>query len=304
MKKIAPPELEVVPVNPELPVEEQVALCKDAEFMIAPDNTPLKLLKACPQLKLFQLLSAGYDRMDLPAVLELGIRVANNGGSNAIPVAEQAVTLMLSVLHRVRRQWESTKARKWNDGFIGQDAYDLADRTVGIVGFGNIGRQVARMLRGWQTTFLYYDIVEFPPEVGRELKAKPTSLEELLRASDVITLHMPHTRRTHHMIGEREFSFMKPTAILVNTCRGGVVDEAALIKALREKRIAGAGLDVFEKEPPDPDNPLLHMDNVLYTPHFGFASAEVMPRSAAFAFQNMLRVLKGEEPLSLVRPEE
>jgi len=304
MREMAPAQIELVEVNAEAPLEEQIALCKDVDFMIAPDDTPMALLKACPKLKLMQLMSAGYDRMDLPAVLELGIKVANNGGSNAIAVAEQAVLLMLGILHRIRPQWKSLKARKWDGGWVGQGAYDLADKTVGIVGLGHIGKQVARMLRGWETTTLYHDILTFPRELERDLKVKRVPLDRLLKASDIVTLHVPHTRRTHHLIGEREISLMKPTAILINTCRGGVVDEPALIRALREKRIAAAGLDVFAREsPPDYDSPLFHMENVLYTPHFAYATAEVFPRATAFAYQNMLRVMRGEEPLSQVSPE-
>jgi len=175
---------------------------------------------------------------------------------------------------------------------------------VGIVGLGHIGKQVARMLRGWETTTLYHDVLTFPRELERDLKVKRVPLDKLLKASDIVTLHVPHTRQTHHLIGEREISLMKPTAILINTCRGGVVDEPALIGALKEKRIAAAGLDVFAREsPPDYDNPLFHMENVLYTPHFAYATAEVFPRATAFAYQNMLRVMRGEEPLSQVSPE-
>jgi phosphoglycerate dehydrogenase-like enzyme len=303
MKGMAPPEIELVLVNADAPIEEQIAICKDIDFMIAPDNTPMELVQACSKLKLFQLMSAGYNRMDLPAVLEMGVKVSNNGGSNAIAVAEQAMTLMLGVLHKIKPQWQSMDARKWDDGWVGQGAYDLTDRTVGIVGLGNIGKYVARMLRGWQTTTLYHDILEFPAELEQELNVTRVSLDELLRRSDVVTLHVPDTRLSHHMMGEREFSLMKPTAVLINTCRGGVVDEQALVKALKDGTIVAAGLDVFEQEdPPDYDNPLFHMDNVLATPHYAYAATEVFPRATTFAYENMQRVMRGEEPLAQVSP--
>ena len=303
MKQIAPPEIELVLVNADAPIEEQIAICKDIDFMIASDNTPMALVQACSKLKLFQLMSAGYNRMDLPAVLEMGVKVSNNGGSNAIAVAEQAMTLMLAVLHKVKPQWKSMDARKWDDGWVGQGAYDLTDRTVGIIGLGNIGKNVARMLRGWQTTTLYHDVLDFPPELEQELKVTRVSLDELLGRSDVVTLHVPDTRVSHHMMSEREFSLMKPTAILINTCRGGVVDESALVKALKNGTIVAAGLDVFEQEEPaDYDNPLFHMDNVLATPHFAYAATEVFPRATAFAYENMQRVMRGEEPLAQVSP--
>jgi len=303
MKQLAPPEIELVPVNADAPIEEQIATCKDIDFMIAPDNTPMGLVQACSKLKLFQLMSAGYNRMDLPAVLEMGVKVSNNGGSNAIAVAEQAMTLMLGVLHKIKPQWESINARKWDGGWVGQGAYDLTDRTVGIIGLGNIGKNVARMLRGWQTTTLYHDVLDFPSELEQELNVTRVSLDELLRRSDVVTLHVPDTRLSHHMMSEREFSLMKPSAVLINTCRGGVVDEPALVKALKNGTIVAAGLDVFEQEdPPDYDNPLFHMDNVLATPHYAYAATEVFPRATAFAYENMQRVMRGEEPLAQVSP--
>jgi phosphoglycerate dehydrogenase-like enzyme len=303
MKDMAPPEIELVPVNAKAPLKEQVALCKDAEFMIAPDNTPMELLKQCGKLKLFQLMSAGYDRMNVPAVLELGVKVSNNGGANAICVAEQAMSLMLGVMHKIRPQYDSIKARKWDAGWVGDGAYDMEYKTVGIVGLGHIGKNVARMLRGWKVTTLYCDILDFPPALEKELKVTKVPFEELLRRSDIVTLHIPHNRQTHHMVGERELKMMKRTAILINTCRGGVIDEKALIKALQNKTIAAAGLDVFEQEdPPDYSNPLFKMENVLYTPHYAYASAELFPRATQFAYDNMLRVLRGEEPLAQVTP--
>lgn len=300
---MAPPEIEMVPVDSSAPMQKQIELCKDVTFLIAPDNTPLELLRACPKLKLFQLMSAGYDRMDLPAVLELGIKVANNGGANAIAVAEQAIMLMLAIYHRIRPQYESLRAGKWDGGWVGQGAYDLAGKTVGIIGLGNIGKNVARRLRGWEVTTLYHDVVNFPASLESELKVQKVPLEVLLRESDIVTIHVPHNRTTHHMMGAKQFAMMKPTAIFINTCRGGVQDEKALIHALKTGQIRAAGIDVFEQEDPaDYDNPLFHMDNVLYTPHFAYAATEVFPRATKFAFENMMRVLKGQEPLAQVFP--
>lgn len=298
---LAPPEIEVVVMDGEASSEEKLAACRDADFLIASDRTPVEFMKACPKLKLLQFLSAGYDNLDVGGVQELGIKVATNGGANSISVAEHAITLMLAVLHRIRPQWESVRAGKWDDDWVGQGAYDLTGRTVGILGLGRIGKNVARRLRGWDVKTIYHDLLMFPEDLERELKVQRARRDDLFHTSDVITLHVPHTPVSYHLIDQYALSLMKPTAVLINTSRGPVVDEQALVRALREKRIAGAGLDVFEKEsPPDFDNPLFHMDNVIYTPHFGTAAAEVLPRGLKHAYGNMLRVLRGEEPLSRV----
>ena len=169
------------------------------------------------------------------------------------------------------------------------------------MGLGHIGREVARRLSGWDAELLYYDAVAAPAEVEERLGVRQTTLDELLRAADVVTLHVSLNPATRHLIGERELRLMKPSAILVNTCRGPVVDEEALCRALAAGWIAGAGLDVLEAEPARPDNPLLDMPNVLVTPHVGGSSVQRVRRATEFALANVERVLAGEPPLSLVR---
>ena len=184
-----------------------------------------------------------------------------------------------------------------------RDYTEITNKTIGIVGLGRVGKQVAKRLTGFETNTIYYDIVDMPDEVQRDLNAHPVAFEELLRESDIVSLHVPLTLRTRSMISDRELAMMKPTAYLVNACRGPVVDEKALHRALNNGLIAGAGLDVLEVEPTPVDNPLFDLDNVLITPHMAGASQETNLRAAEFAYSNIKLVLAGRPPESLVTPE-
>ena len=225
-------------------------------------------------------------------------------GPTPFPVAEHAIALMINVGKRMMLQWDSTtKNRQWRAGLYLNDLTELTEKTVGIVGLGRIGKQVAKRLTGFDTRTIYHDIVEMPWDVQRELKAEPVPFDDLLRESDIVTLHVPLTRRSRGMMSDREFGMMKPTAYLINTCRGSVVDEAALYRALKDGQISGAGLDVLEEEPTPPDNPLLDLDNVVITPHMATSSQESRLRTAVFAWGNIMRVLSGETAESLVTPQ-
>ena len=299
----APPEIEVTVVEPGLSDEEQARLCRDADAIIS-SNISTDMLKQCPNVKLIQTLSAGYDRLDLEAILEMGIPVANNGGANAIAVAEHSIALMINIGRRMMLQWESTtKQRNWRAALYFDDLSELTDKTVGIVGLGRIGKQVAKRLTGFDTHTIYHDIVEVPSDVQQELKAEPVPFDDLLRESDIVSMHVPLTRRTRGMMSDREFGMMKSTAFLINACRGPVVDEAALYRALKDGQIASAGLDVLEEEPTPAENPLLDLDNVVVTPHMAGQSQETNLRAAAFAYGNIMHTLAGETPESLVFPE-
>ena len=302
---VAPSDLHVVWVDNGLSDEEKVSLCKDADAIIAiPADVSVNLLRNCPKVKLIQGLSAGYDRLDVKAIGEMGIPIANNGGANAIAVSEQTIALMVSVCKRMMAQWHSAvQERRWRGDLTGLDMVEITNKTVGVVGLGRIGKQVAKRLKGFDTRTIYYDIVEMTQEVQEELNARPMSFEELLGQSDIVTLHVPLTPRTRGMIGERELDMMKATAFLINACRGPVVDERALYQALQNRRIAGAGLDVLEEEPTPSDNPLFKLDNVVITPHMAGFSYETSLRAADFAYSNIKRVIAGEPPESLITPD-
>ena len=303
MLENAPDSLEVTVVDQTLPDEEKIELCRDADAIISSDVT-LNVLQQCPNVKIIQTLSAGYDRLDLESILEMGIPVANNGGANAISVSEQTIALMIGIGRNLMAQWDSTtRQRAWRSNLYQTDLTEITDKTVGIVGLGRIGRQVAKRLTGFDTRTIYYDIVDIPDDVRQEVKGEPVEFDELLQTSDFVSMHVPLTRRTRGMMSDREFEMMKPTAFFINLCRGPVVDEAALYRALTEGKIAGAGLDVLEVEPTPADNPLFDLDNVIITPHMSGQSQETALRAAHFAYGNILRVLNGSEAESLVTPE-
>ncbi len=260
------------------------------------------VLRLAKKTKLVQLCSAGYDGINLGLAGEMGIPVANNGGANAIPVAEFAITLALSTIRHLIITVADTRAGDWMRPEVdGRDSHELFGATVGIVGAGRIGSTVAGMLRGFETTTLYNDKVR--SEKAESYGATRVELDELLERSEIVTLHTPLDGSTRGLIGERELKLMKKTAVLVNTCRGPVVDEIALEQALEDGEIWGAGLDVFEKEPVDPNNPLLKRDNVVVAPHIAGKSYESYPRRVRFAFENMMKVWGGGTPESIVKPE-
>jgi phosphoglycerate dehydrogenase-like enzyme len=189
---------------------------------------------------------------------------------------------------------------KWREkGLLG---YELLGKTVGIIGMGNVGRKVAEKISEFNVKLLAYDPY-IDPKVAEKINVKLVDLDTLLKESDVVTIHATLTEETKHLIGEKELRSMKKTAFIINTARGAIIDEKALIKALKEGWIAGAALDVFEQEPPSPDNPLLKMDNVLVTPHFASCTYEAYQREAFMAAEEVLRILKGESPKFIANPE-
>ncbi len=282
---------------------EFLAAAKDAEYFMGFGRNPLgpDFYAAAKNMKLVQLISAGYNTIDLEAARRARVPVANNGGANSVAVAEHAVMLILATLRKLHWQHNNVTAGKWRVGdFAETRLYELEGRTVGIVGLGNIGKKVARRLRGFDCKIVYYDIIRLPEHEEDALGVRYVLLDELLATSDVVTLHTPLTSVTQNMISDRQLELMKPTAVLVNTCRGPVVDERALHKALITKRIAGAGLDVMADEPPSKDNPLLNVDSCTITPHTAGPTWENWPKAFRNAFDNILRVHAGRPPLWVV----
>ena len=305
LRTVAPEGVEIVWVDSEQSIEQQAAALKDAVAVIPiPSVFPEELATACPNLKLVQTVSAGTNMINLDALKEIGIQVANNGGGNAVAVAEHTITLMVSVYRKLQLQLKAVKDRQWAGNLRADwfsDAFELTDKTVGIIGLGRIGSRVARRLQGWDCKLIYHDEIAMP-ELEQELNLTKVPMDDLLRTSDIVTLHVPLNRLTEKMISDREFDLMKPSAVLINACRGPVVDEAALIRALQAKKINAAGLDVLEQEPTPEDNPLLDMDNVLITPHLAAFAQESHEKSRAFAVYNSARVARGEAAESVVEP--
>lgn len=296
----APDGFDVHVHSADLPVDEVKPLIGDADYLILfPSRVEDDALRAASQLKLIQLVSAGFDQMNLDLCRELGVPIANNGGANAIDVAEHTFTLILGVYRRLREVDHNVRTNQWRAIDTGLSTYTIHNKTVGIIGMGKIGQEVAKRLQGWGAKVLYHDAY-VPQEVVAELGVTSVSLPELLQSSDIVTLHVPLNDSTHHLIGAAELAQMRDTAILINTCRGPVVDEAALIEALRGGQIRGAGLDVLESEPPAADNPLLEMENVLLTPHSAGITYDTWRRRGQFIFENLQRVEAGERPQALV----
>nr|WP_294527162.1 2-hydroxyacid dehydrogenase [uncultured Rhodopila sp.] len=257
--------------------------------------------RAAPHLKLVQLLSAGYDRCDIEAARRAGVPICNNGGANATAVAEHAILLMLAVSRRLVWQHGNVASGRWRGNAVNDvKLYELKGRTLGIVGLGTIGKKTARLARAFGMTVQYYDIVRLSEAQADDLGVTFALFEEVLRTSDIVSLHVPLTRDTRHMMGAAQFRRMQPHAYLVNTCRGPVVDEAALIEALANGTIAGAGLDVFEQEPPPPDNPLFALPNVVLSAHFAGPTQENQYTRFRNAFDNCQRVIRGEKPLWVI----
>jgi phosphoglycerate dehydrogenase-like enzyme len=289
-------------VGGKTPEEQQLTIVKDADFIMAyRAKLGDRVLRSAAKARLVQILSAGYDNMNLRLLRELKIPCANNGGANSWAVADHTLLLILSLYRRLLASDQATRKGDWNAPIDGMNTFEMANKLVGVLGFGNIGRKVARRIQGFDATVQYYDRYPLPPERERELKVKRVPLEELFRTSDVITCHAPLTRDTRHVVNREHLAMMKPSAVLINTSRGPVVDEAALLEALQHKRIAGAGLDVFEKEPVDPNNPLLRMENVVVTSHTAGTTWDTWFRRAEFAYQNMKRVWEGEPPQAVAQ---
>jgi D-3-phosphoglycerate dehydrogenase len=246
------------------------------------------VLEAAPRLRGLVTPGVGVEKVDVASATELGILVANSPG-NSLTVAESTILLALALSKQMMNWIAAGKRGKGPDSSM--YGMELRGKTIGFVGFGRIGRIAAELARAFGMERLAYD-----PYVEASDLAELTSLDDLLRRSDFVSLHPVLTAETRKMIGAPQFALMKPTAYLINTSRGGVVDEAALIQALQAGHIAGAGLDVFEIEPPELDNPLLSMPNVIATPHGLSHARESFERCASMAQQSILDIIDGRRP--------
>ncbi len=275
---------------------------EDAEYIICAGGpvTP-KLIENARKLKLLETGAQDTGNLPVKYALEKGIIVANGGGANTIPVAEHTVTLMMMVLKRVLQFNQNLKEGKFRGNLPRNGSHELYDKTVGIVGLGNVGRRVAHLCYGFGANILYYERFFVPYALRADFKGKPVSLEDLLKQSDIVTVHVPSFTANRALIGWEQLNMMKPSAYLINTSRGVNIDEKALIRALNEGKITGAALDVWDPEPPNPDNPLLNMPNVVATPHIADTAAEVTLRRWDIMWRNVVLVSEGKEPVSRVR---
>lgn len=270
-----------VEVATELSKEELIKKVADFDALVVRSATKVTkdVLEAAKNLKLVVRAGVGLDNVDLETAEARGIKVANTPEAPSIAVVELTVGLMLAWARNIPRADAGMKQGKWEKKELG--GTELRGKTLGIIGTGRIGREVGYRARAFGMDLLLHDVIEVE-EFAKEVGTKYVDLETLLRESDYVTIHVPLLPQTKHMIGKKEFELMKPTAVLVNTARGGVVDEAALIDALKSGEIAGACVDVFEQEPPG-DTPLAELPNVILTPHLGALSKEAQREAAVLA---------------------
>ncbi|GAB7387024.1 2-hydroxyacid dehydrogenase [Bacillaceae bacterium] len=276
--------------------ERERALAAADYLLVATKKIDASIIAKAKKAKLIQKTGIGVDNIDIEAAARHGLPVANTPGGNTTGVAELTILLILSLYRKLPFVNEATKKGKWLMWELRPSSFEMKGKTHGFIGFGNIGRETARLSKAFGTTILYYDKFRAPEELERELGAAYASLEEVLRRSDIVSLHVPLMPETKGMIGEKELALMKRNAILINVSRGGIVDETALFRALRKGILAGAAIDVWAKEPTDPDNPLLKLDNVIATPHIGAGTRDTLNRVLAMAFGNIAKVEAGGAP--------
>ena len=296
-----------VDVNPDdrvLTREELLAAVRgrDAVLCLLTDTIDAAVLDAARGCQIFANCAVGFNNIDLRAATERGIAVTNTPGVLTDATADLTWAILLSLARRIVEGDRFTRAGKFRGWgpmlFLGGD---VSGRTLGIVGAGRVGTAVALRSRGFRMRVLYCDHVQ-NEALEQAVGARRVELAELLRESDFVSTHVNLDAATHHLIGARELALMKPTAYLINTSRGPVVDEAALVEALRKRQIAGAGLDVFENEPELAPG-LVELDNVVIPPHLGSATIGTRTRMATLAAANILARLRGERPPNLVNPE-
>lgn len=283
-------------------LDREIAECDGVLTLLTERWDAARLAKA-PQLKVLANLAVGFDNINVPDCTERGVLVTNTPGVLTETTADLTWALMLAAARRVPEADKLVRAggwKTWSPMFM--TGQDLFGSTLGLIGFGRIGQAVAQRARGFDMKVIYHDMVR-NPAAEQELGAEYRPLDDLLREADFVSLHVNLTPQTHGLIGERAFGLMKPTAVLVNTARGGVVDEAALYQALTTGQIWAAGLDVFEREPAQPDHPLLRLDNLVALPHIGSGSIHTRIRMATLAAENLVAGLTGGQPPTPVNPQ-
>ncbi|ETX05343.1 2-hydroxyacid dehydrogenase [Candidatus Entotheonella palauensis] len=281
----------------------QAVAGKDGLLCVVTDCVNDAVLASSPALKVVSTVAVGYDNIDVAAATARGVAVANTPGVLTESSADLAWGLLFSVARRITEGDRYIRAGQWRDWKLMLMAgHDVYEQTLGIVGMGRIGQAVARRARGCGMRILYHNRQRVDASIEAELGAVWVTLAEVLEQADFVSLHVPLSLETTRFIGEAELRRMKPTAYLINTARGAVVDEQAVIRALQEGWIAGAALDVFEQEPEVPQA-LCELENVVLVPHIGSASVATRTRMAVMAAENLMGVLRGERPPNVVNPE-
>jgi lactate dehydrogenase-like 2-hydroxyacid dehydrogenase len=285
--------------------DELIGMLHDADGIqsYSTDRVDDGLLAQCPAIKAVCNTAVGYNNIDVDACTRRGVMVTNTPGVLDDSVADYAIGLMIATCRRMSEGERYLRAREWKTTYLKQTlGKDVHGATIGIVGFGRIGQAIAKRARGFDMNILYYTRNRVAPDVEEQLDARYVSKEDLLGQSDIVMLILPYKPETHHFIGAPELARMKPSAVLINMARGGIVDDAALIEALRAGTIWSAGLDVYENEPRL--NPgFLELENAVLSPHIASASESTRRAMAMTAAKNLVAALSGEQPPNLINPD-
>ncbi len=299
---------EVATVAPTVSRAELIAALQGVDGVISPThfNLDAEFFAAVPGLRVVSQHAVGYNNIDIEAATRHGVAVCNTPTVLNAAVADLTMAIIISL---ARRLWEFEAYSRSGGWARGEPypplAHDISGKLLGVIGFGRIGREVARRMQALGMRIAWYDVfegastavVDDPPD------APYRPLDDLLRESDFVTIHTNLTADSHHLIGARELALMKPGAYIVNTARGPVIDQPALVAALESGQIAGAGLDVLEAEPPDPDDPIVRLPNAITFPHIGTATEETRRAMRELAVRNLVAVVSGETPPAIVNPE-
>ena len=279
----------------------------DYIFSLLTDNIDARFLETCaasaPRLKMVANMAVGFNNIDVEAATRLGIAVSNTPGVLSDTTGDLAFALLMATARRIPEAERFLRAGKYHGWgpmlFCGAEVHHS---TLGLIGAGRIGKIMAKRASGFEMNVIYYDVYRMSPEDEAAYHLTYMSIDEVLQEADFVSVHTPYMPSTHHLIGERELHLMKPTAILINTARGPIVDEKALVNALQSGAIAGAGLDVFENEP-DVEPALLTMENVVLLPHIASASLKTRTLMATMASDNIVAHFHGQQPPNIVNPE-
>jgi len=298
-----------VKINPKDGPPAREVLLKEVEgidglFCLLTERIDAELMDRAKKLKVVANMAVGYDNIDVQEATKRGIIVGNTPRVLTETTADTAFALMLAVARRIVEADKYIRAGKWVIPWtpMMMVGSDVCGKTLGIYGLGRIGFAVAKRAKGFDMRLIYYDVIR-NEKAEKELGIEYMPFEDVLRQCDFLTIHVPLLPETRHSVGEKQFNLMKKTAFVINNARGPIIDEPALIKALQEKRIAGAGLDVFWHEPIEKGNPLLKMDNVVILPHISSGSIETRTAMAMLAAENIVAGLKGEVPPAIVNKE-
>jgi phosphoglycerate dehydrogenase-like enzyme len=296
--KVAPEEFEVKFLDPKNETEVRTLL-PVADFLMI-NELPAERVALLERCKLVQHQGVGYDGIDLAALTQAGIPLATTPEGTIIGVAEHTILLILALSKQLVQVHESMRQGKFLNAEWRVNSHFFYQKTLGIVGFGRIGRRVAQLVRGFEVHLVYYDVFRALETVEQELQATYLPFEALLTQADIISVHTPLTPETEGLFGAAEFARMKPGALFINTSRGGTYDMDALYESLKAGHLGGAGLDVFNPEPPPPFHPILQLPNVICTPHVATGTVEAHLYKAQAHFENFKRVLQGETPRNIV----